>query len=106
MAGKRLRFGGHALGEGQHTWYEVAVKDEDGHLDIEGDRLVRGRVKAIRAEPGHEVDADQVVSVSTMPNGHRTIRKTAEEYVARQQASYVSGGSTAPAPVKAAAAKS
>lgn len=97
MAGKRLKFGGNALAEGQHTWYEVVEKDEAGHLDVEGDRLVRGKVRVVRAEPGHEVDADQVLRVSNMPNGHRRIEKVAAEYVARQQASYLSGES-APAP--------
>lgn len=100
--GKRLKFGGSGLVLGQHTWYETVEKDADGHLDIEGERLVRGNVKVNRAEPGDEVDADQVVSVSSMPNGHRLIRKVAEEYVARQQASYT----TAPPTVKAAAAQS
>jgi len=107
MAGKTLKFGGSGLVEGQHTWYETVLPDADGHLDIEGDRLVRGTVKVERAEPGHEVEADKVVTVNSMPNGQRLIRKTADEYVARQQASLVTGAATATSgPAKGAPAKS
>jgi len=125
MAGKTLKFGGSGLVEGQHTWYETVLPDADGEVKLEGDRVIKGKTQVVRADPGHEVEADRVMRITSKVVGQkrvevpwgdgymmepvhaRTFQRTAEEYVARQQASYVTGAATATSgPAKGAPAKS
>ena len=62
-AKKRIRFGGENLPAGTHTWYET---------------LTDGKTAVVRAEVGHEVDADLLQP----PN-------TAESFVARKMATEI-----------------